>query len=101
MVIGTVIVPFDGVYVVVETVLAPDDATVRPRETVCSTFTLTVPLRLSEPSPLTVTAHDPLQLPTMMLTWLLPDGTAAKPSMPVCAGGLVTTMLPVMAAYQV
>ena len=36
-----------------------------------------------------------------MLTWLLPDGTEAKPSMPVCAGGVVTTMLPLIAAYHV
>ena len=47
--------------------------------------------------PLTVTAHDPLQLPATTLTWFLPAGTAANPSMPVCAGGVVTTMLPLIA----
>src|SRR5512142_1092631 len=101
MVIGTEIEPFDGVYVVVDMVLGPETATVRPFDTVCSTFTLTVAPRLSALSPLTVTAHAPEQPPTMMLTWSLLAGTEANPSMPVCAGGVVTTMLPVMAAYQV
>src|SRR4051812_11130671 len=86
---------------VVDIVLGPEDATVRPCDTACSTFTPTVLPTLSDPSPLTVTAHDPLQLPAMMLTWLLPVGTAANPSMPVCAGGVVVTMFPVIAPYQV
>ena len=93
--------PLTGVMVLVEIVEGPEDATVRPCDTVCSTFTVTVLPRLSALSPLTVTAQDPLQPPATMLTWLLPEGTAAKPSMPVCAGGVVTTMLPLMAAYQV
>src|SRR5512147_2493907 len=101
MVIGTEIEPPDGVYVAVDMVLGPEDATVRPSDTVCSTFTLTVAPRLSASSPLTVTAQEPEQPPTTMLTWSLPAGTAANPSMPVCAGGVVTTMLPLMAAYQV
>src|SRR3954453_19254206 len=101
MVIGTVIDPLGGVDVVVETVVVPGEATVRPSDLVCSTFTFTVEPRLSELRPLTVTAHDPLQPPATMLTWLLPEGTEAKPSMPVWAGGVVATIVPLMAPYQV
>ena len=100
IVIGTEIEPFTGVYARVDIVLGPAEATVRPSETVCSTFTFTVAPRPSALSPLTVTAQSPEQPPTMMLTWSLLAGTAANPSMPVCAGGVVTTMLPVISAYQ-
>ncbi|KQY22716.1 hypothetical protein ASD16_08775 [Cellulomonas sp. Root485] len=101
MEIGTLIDPFDGVYVEFAMVLGPGEATVRPSDLVCSTFTFTVEPRLREFRPLTCTAHDPLQPPTTTLSWFLADGTAAKPSMPVCAGGVVATMLPLMAPYQV
>src|SRR5579884_928604 len=97
----TEIVPLVGVYVAVEIVLGPETATVRPADTVCSSFTLTVAPRFSELRPLTVTAQDPEHPPTMMLTDLLSEVTAAAPSMPVCAGGVVTTMLPLIAAYHV
>ena len=93
--------PLDGGGASATLLLGPDEATVRPSDLVCSTFTFTVEPRLREFRPLTCTAHDPLQPPTTTLSWFLADGTAAKPSMPVCAGGVVETMLPLMAPYQV
>ena len=81
--------------------VGPTTAVVRPAEAVCSRTTCAVdPKADSELSPLTVTAVEPLPPPKMTLTWLPAELTEAAPSRPVCAGGTVVTMLPVIEPYQ-
>src|SRR2546421_6094809 len=83
-------------------VRVPDTAVVRPPECTYSstTWAFFPPKAVSLSSPLTVTAAAPLPPPKITLTWLPALFTAAAPSIPVCAGGVVPTISPDMSPYH-
>jgi hypothetical protein len=84
-----------------ETVIGPGEAVVRPVSGLYSSLTWTVlPKADREESPLTVTAHEPVQPPAMTLIWLPAPLREARPSMPVWAGGVVVSMFPDMSPYH-